>query len=196
MKAHSTKFLCVNAVLAALYVVLTMPFGVLTTASGFQFRPAEALTILPVLFPYTVWGLAIGCAISNLVSAFGVADVVLGALTTLVAGFLTARCRKFYLAPLPPVLLNAFLLPLIWMIASPVSYWPNVLSLLLTQSAVIFGLGIPLYFLAKKTMMPLLSLDNKSSKGNAGRSESAESDPQKTDRTDAATAEDEPTEKP
>ena len=57
MKNNYTKMIAVNALVAALYVVLTMPFGVITTSSGFQFRPAEALTILPALMPYTVIGL-------------------------------------------------------------------------------------------------------------------------------------------
>ena len=40
MKNNYTKMIAVNALVAALYVVLTMPFGFITTSRGFQFRPA------------------------------------------------------------------------------------------------------------------------------------------------------------
>jgi uncharacterized membrane protein len=162
MKKNVTKFVAVNAVIAALYVVFTLPLNALASQSLFQFRPAEALTVLPALAPYTTVGLVVGCALSNTLSAYGIADVLLGSAATLLAGILTSikPFNKFYLAPLPPVVINAAFLPLIWMIADPtgVVYWTSCFSLLVTQCVVIFGLGIPLYFLAKKRMMPLLEL--------------------------------------
>lgn len=158
MKNNATKIIALNAVIAALYVVLTMPFGIISTSAGFQFRPAEALTILPSLVPYVTPGLTIGCAISNMVSAFGVADIVLGSLITLTAGYLSGKTKNPWLAALPPVLLNAIFLPLIWLLAmGDVGYWFNCASLLLTQSAVIYGLGVPLHFIFKKRVMPLLN---------------------------------------
>ena len=166
MNKNLTKFVCVNAVVAALYVVFTMPFGTISTSSGFQFRPAEALTILPALCPYTIVGLTIGCAVSNLVSQFGIFDIILGSLVTLIAGFLTSTklFNKFWSAPLPPVILNAALLPLIWFLvpeaeASFAIYFANAASLLLTQGVVIFGLGIPLYFVTQKKLLGLMSLE-------------------------------------
>ena len=158
MKSNATKIIALNAVIAALYVVLTMPFGIISTSAGFQFRPAEALTILPSLVPYVTPGLAIGCAISNMVSAFGIADIVLGSLITLTAGYLSGKTKNPWLAALPPVLLNAIFLPLVWLLASgDVGYWFNCASLLLTPSAVIYGLGVPLHFIFKKRVMPLLN---------------------------------------
>lgn len=158
---HTAKFIAINALVAALYVVFTMPFGVISTQSGLQFRPAEALTILPALMPYTIWGLAIGCAISNLVSVFGIADVVFGALITFVAAFLTSKIKNPFLAAVPPVVLNAVFLPLIWLLAAgDAAYWVNAGGLLLTQSAVIFGLGVPLFFLLKKTVVPKIAKIN------------------------------------
>ncbi len=162
MKKNATKIIAVNAVVAAMYVVLTMPFGVITTGI-FQFRPAEALAILPAIAPYTMIGLAIGCGISNMVSLFGIYDIVLGSLVTLLAGYLSSTkllCNK-WLAPLPPILLNALLLPLIWLLSdSSVGYLICMCSLLVSQSVVIYGLGVPLYMLTKKRLMPMISLDS------------------------------------
>lgn len=162
---NTTKILAINALVAALYVVLTMPFGIITTSSGMQFRPAEALTILPALMPYTVLGLAVGCGISNFVSAFGLPDILLGALTTLVAAYLTSKIKKPYLAAIPPVVLNAVFMPLIWMISSnEIAYWVNAGSMLLTQAVVIYGIGMPLYYIMKKYVMPHINLPTASKK--------------------------------
>ncbi len=161
MKQNITKFIAVNAVVASIYVVLTMPFGTATTGL-IQLRPAEALTILPALCPYTMVGLAIGCGISNIVSMFGVYDVVLGSLVTLLAGYLTSTrlFRNKWLAPLPPIILNALILPLIWMISdSSVGYIFSMCSLLVSQTIVIYGLGIPLYLITQKKLLPMLSLE-------------------------------------
>jgi len=160
-----TKFVCFNALVAALYVVFSLPFGTISTASGLQFRPSEALTVLPALCPYTIVGLTIGCAISNLTSAFGVADVVLGSLVTCVAGLLCCLkpFAKPYTAQLPPVVLNAVFLPLVWFVsagqASIEVYLVNAASLLLTQSVVLYVLGTPLYLFTQKKLLPMLSLE-------------------------------------
>lgn len=153
--------IAINAIVAGLYVILTLPFGVFAMNDFIQFRPAEALTILPALMPFSIFGLVIGCAISNLIaSPFGIADAVLGATVTLIAGLLTSikPFKKVYLAPLPPIILNALCLPLIWMIAPDVviTYWMCFLGLLLTQTVVIYALGVPLYFLTQKQIMPRL----------------------------------------
>jgi len=158
MKKNTTKLLALNAIIASLYVVLTMPFGVISTSAGLQFRPAEALTILPCILPHTISGLAIGCAISNIVSAFGIFDVIFGSLITFIAGIITSKIKNPFIAALPPILLNAIFLPLIWLLAmGDFAYWINALSLLLTQSVVIYGLGIPLHAVFKKRILPLLN---------------------------------------
>lgn len=106
-------YLVRSAVISALYFCLTtvlspISFGVV------QFRLSEALTMLPFLFPEASIGLCIGCALSNIVSPFGIWDVIVGSLVTLVAGILTSKIKNVYLAGLPPVLLNAFILPIVW----------------------------------------------------------------------------------
>lgn len=154
--------IAMNAVVAALYVVFTLPFGTLAINPYVQIRPAEALTILPALMPWSVVGLTIGCAVSNVISTFGIWDVILGSTVTLIAGLLTAFVfKKFYLAPIPPVVLNAVLLPVVWLIAAPEGvtwtvYLLEVAGLLVSQSVVCFGLGIPLFFAARKHVLPLM----------------------------------------
>ena len=65
MKRFSVRSMCMSAVIAALYAALTLGFQAISYGPV-QFRVSEAMTLLPVLFPEAVPGLAVGCLISNL----------------------------------------------------------------------------------------------------------------------------------
>ena len=114
--SKNVQYLTLGAMIAAAYTVLTLLAAALNLAYGeVQFRFSEALTILPVFTPAAVPGLAVGCLISNLGSPFGVIDWVFGTLATLLGALLTRALRNVrfknipYLAPLPPVLVNALI---------------------------------------------------------------------------------------
>ncbi|HHY93689.1 MAG TPA: QueT transporter family protein [Firmicutes bacterium] len=96
------------ALLGAVYALLTVlpPFSGISYGM-IQVRVAEALTVLPYFTPLAIPGLFVGCLVANVIGGLGPLDMSLGSLTTLVAAFLTARVRRSWLAPLPPVLLNA-----------------------------------------------------------------------------------------
>ena len=106
----NTKALTLAGVTAALYVALTMISTALHLAFGpIQLRLGEALTVLPFYFPCTAWGLFVGCILCNILSPYGILDLIVGSLATLTAALLTARCKKKWLAPLPSVLTNGIL---------------------------------------------------------------------------------------
>ena len=102
----SVRQLCLAAAVAAVYAVLTLTLPV-PAFGPIQLRFAEAMTVLPFLFPETIPGLAVGCFLSNLLGSPYVLDWVFGTLATLLAALCTARIRCKWLAPLPPVLFNA-----------------------------------------------------------------------------------------
>jgi uncharacterized membrane protein len=158
-----TKQLCRAGIICALYVALTyafMPFAF----GSFQIRPAEALCILPLFFPEAIPALFIGCALSNLASPYAVFDVPIGALTTLLAAFgsyMVGRfCQKeplrFLLGGIFPVLLNAFIIPVVFLYlygdttASAIVYFSNVLSIFLSQAVWVYGLGSAVYYPIKR----------------------------------------------
>ena len=102
--------LTLGAMVAAIYVVLGYFGNIFSLTFGpIQFRFAEALTVLPFLFPSTVPGLFIGCLITNLLSPYGPLDIVVGSLATLLAALWTSRLGHKWLAPLPPVICNTVL---------------------------------------------------------------------------------------
>ena len=110
MKNYSVRQLTFAAAIGALYAVLTLaiaPFG--GAYSPVQCRVSEALGLLPFFFPEAKWGLFIGCIVANIISPYGLPDLVLGSLATLLAACITARVprRLKWLAPLPPVISNA-----------------------------------------------------------------------------------------
>ena len=81
MRNKKVLFLTQAAVIAAIYVVLTIFISAFNLASGaIQVRISEALTILPFFTPAAIPGLAIGCLLSNLLTGAAVYDVVFGSL--------------------------------------------------------------------------------------------------------------------
>jgi len=161
-----TRYLTRGAVIAALYVLLTIPLGQL----GFgiplgpilvQFRPAEALTVLPILLPEAVPAVFIGVLLSNLISQFGWIDVVFGSLTTLVAALVTRKTRGSIVAWLSPVFFNAAFISMYaaWFMAGPwgtptwwTAYWQTALSIAASQAVVVFLLGVPLVAFVRRAL--------------------------------------------
>lgn len=110
MQKFRTKDLTLAAMVAALYAVMGYFGSVFGLTFGpVQFRFAEALTVLPFLFPSTVPGLFVGCLIVNLLSPYGPLDIVVGSAATLAAAVWTSRLKNKWLAPLPPVICNTVL---------------------------------------------------------------------------------------
>lgn len=103
------------ALVAGMYIVLTMISNMMGLASGaIQFRLSEALTLMPVIFPESVWGLFIGCVLSNLLTGCVIWDIIFGSLATLIAALLTRNLKnKIFLASLCPVVSNALIVPFV-----------------------------------------------------------------------------------
>ena len=102
----TTRKLAAAAVTGAAYAALTMLLAPISYGA-IQCRVSEVLCILPFFIPCTAWGLFVGCAIANLLSAAGIFDVVFGSLATLLAAICTYKLRdKFWLSALMPVLFN------------------------------------------------------------------------------------------
>ena len=108
-RPSAVRQLTLAAVVAAVYAVLTMSLPI-SQYGQLQIRFSEALTVLPFLFPVTAPGLFIGCLIANLLSPYGLVDIVCGSAATLIAAFWTSRMKRRALAPLPPVLCNGVII--------------------------------------------------------------------------------------
>ena len=115
MKKNHALYVAEGAVIAALYVVLTLFINAFGLASGaIQVRISEALCILPVFTPAAIPGLFIGCLLSNLITGAAIYDVIFGSLATLIAAFGTYFLKKTkFIYTLPPVVSNMIIIPIV-----------------------------------------------------------------------------------
>lgn len=153
--SFSVRDLTFAAVVAALYAGLTLLFAPISYGPV-QFRVSEALTILPVLFPQAVPGLALGCLIANLLGSATIWDIAFGTLATLLAALLTRRFRRnIGLAAAMPVVCNAVIIGLVLHFTlADALLWPTILTVGLGEAAVLYALGVPLWA-ALRRMPPL-----------------------------------------
>ena len=122
---NSLQQLTAAGMIAAAYAALALAAAPVSFGTV-QCRISEALTLLPVLSPAAVWGVTLGCAITNTAGVstganfLGALDILCGTLATLAAAWLSRRWReiRFYgmplLSVLPPVLLNAVIVGAEW----------------------------------------------------------------------------------
>lgn len=112
----NVNYITRSAAIAALYVALTLVANMFGMASGvIQVRISEALTVLPYFTPCAIPGLFIGCFFANLFTSAAPLDVLFGSLATLAGAFGTYALRRKskYLAPLPPIVANIAIVPLV-----------------------------------------------------------------------------------
>lgn len=107
MRGLSYK-LAFAAVVGALYAILTMVLAPISYGP-LQFRISEALCVLSYFTPAAAWGLFIGCAIANTLSAAGLPDVIFGSLATLIACLGMSAVGKYMKDSLKSRLLACFL---------------------------------------------------------------------------------------
>ena len=100
--------------------------------------------MLPYLSPAAIPGLFIGCVVANIYGGLGIYDIIGGSLLTLLAAFLTflaSKTKKPILAPVPPVLVNAFGVSLYLHFLFQLPYWITVIYIGIGEIAACFVLG-------------------------------------------------------
>ena len=102
-----------GALIAALYVVLTMAFAPISFGP-MQLRIAEALTILPLFTAAAVPGLFAGCILANILGGGVIWDIIFGSLATLIGAWFGYKLRENrWLVPLPAVVSNTLIIPFV-----------------------------------------------------------------------------------
>jgi uncharacterized membrane protein len=148
-----------TGIIAALYALLTVTLAPFSYGV-YQVRVAEALTVLPFVYAPSIIGLYVGCLVANIFGGNGLPDIVFGSLLTLLAAVLTHKISKIKsrklaigLAPLPPVLINAFGVAVYLSEISGMSYLFVVQMVGLGEliACYLFGIPLLLFLISRKS---------------------------------------------
>ena len=144
-------FITRSAVVAAIYFALTTALKPISFGPV-QFRLSEALVLLPIFMPEAIIGVTLGCFLSNFYSTMF--DVIFGTIATALAAVLTYLLRRTkFLYVLPPLFLNAVLVPLIWVVdGSDTAYMLNFALILASEVIVVCVIGLPLTLALKAAL--------------------------------------------
>ena len=115
-KIHAkVRFLCHAAIIAALYVVLTLLSAALGLASNpIQIRFSEALCVLPFFSAAAVPGVTVGCMIANIITTGNILDIIFGTLATLIGAVGARLLRKWkWIVSVPTIASNTLILPFV-----------------------------------------------------------------------------------
>ncbi len=141
------------ALYAASYAVLTIILSPISYGP-IQVRISEFMTLFPFIDKLAIPGLFIGCVIANLFSPAGWIDVIFGSLFTLIAAYLTRKMPNVYIAPIPPILINAFGVSLYLHLFFKLPYLLNVLYIGVGETIATYIIGLPilLYILRNENL--------------------------------------------
>ena len=153
----TTRQLALAGIIAGIYAGLTLVLPI-PQYHGVQLRVAEAMTLLPFLFPEAVLGLTVGCFLSNLLGSPFMLDWIFGTLATLLAALWTRKMPNKWLAALPPVICNAVIEGAeiaYFAVLYGSAFWPadglNALTVGLGELIACYALGVPLINWISKT---------------------------------------------
>lgn len=145
-KNENLSFIIEGGLIAAIYIVLTGFFQPISFGMV-QVRIPEALCAAALFRFSAVPGVALGCLISNILwSPFGILDVIVGTLATLIGCGLTFMLsnRHRLIALAPPVVVNALMVPIVLSTMGETAYWLGFVYTLAGQAIAVYGLGLTL----------------------------------------------------
>ena len=159
MKNELLKSLTRNAVVAAIYVVLTIATSGIAFGAV-QIRIAEALMLLCFFRRDYIWGLTLGCFIANLFSPMLPWDLIVGTGAT----FLACLCicyldfKKLLIAAIYPVIFNAFMVAAELHFILEEGFWFSVAFVGLGEFIAVCVIGYALFMIIKHNEGAMKSL--------------------------------------
>lgn len=150
MRHSALKLLAGNAILAALYAVITLviaPIGY----GAVQFRISELLNFAAWMSPAYIPGIAAGCFLANLASPFGLVDMIFGTTATILACTMMSRTKNPWLASLWPTVFCLFIGLEFLILYGPqwVFAW-ETLTIMVSEFIISTVIGVPLLKLLQK----------------------------------------------
>ncbi|MDD2371882.1 MAG: QueT transporter family protein [Firmicutes bacterium] len=155
----NSKYLAEVAIIASIYVILTISLGALSFGINVPFLPipiqlriSEALLVLVLFRKSAPAGLVLGCFIANFWSPFMMPDMIFGTLGSALAVYGIYRLKNIniFITLTPGVFFNALLVALELKIFFKIPFFWSGVAVAIGQTLVIYVLGIPLYYALKR----------------------------------------------
>lgn len=143
MRNKNVTILTQAAIIAALYVILTMMANALGIANyPIQVRFSEALCILPFFTVAAIPGLTVGCFLANFLTGAMLWDILFGTLATFLGAVGTYLLRKHKVLMLfPPVIANAVIIPFVLRYGYGITWELNGVDWAILHFAITIGIG-------------------------------------------------------
>lgn len=139
MNKSATLWLVRTALIAALYVTLTVSFSAISYGP-IQFRVSEFLILLPLWNHRWTPGIVLGTVIANFFSPLGLIDVLFGSLATfigVVAMVKVAKMSSPLYSLLCPVVANAYLIALELRIVYELPFWESSVYVGISEAIIV-----------------------------------------------------------
>ncbi len=137
------------AMIGAVYAILTIAFAPISYGMV-QVRIAEMLLVLAFFTTAAIPGLFVGTFIANLFGGIGILDIVFGSLATLLSAYMVSKISNKYLAPLPPVIINALIVGWVLHYVLNLPFYLTAVWVGIGQMIACYGLGLPLLLFLEK----------------------------------------------
>lgn len=139
MNKSATLWLVRTALIAALYVTLTVSFSAISYGP-IQFRVSEFLILLPLWNHRWTPGIVLGTVIANFFSPLGLIDVLFGSLATfigVVAMVKVAKMSSPLYSLICPVVANAYLIALELRIVYELPFWESSVYVGISEAIIV-----------------------------------------------------------
>lgn len=139
MNKSATLWLVRTALIAALYVTLTVAFSAISYGP-IQFRISELLILLPLWNHRWTPGIVLGTIIANFFSPLGLIDVFFGSLATFLGIICMTKVAKMS-SPLYslvcPILSNAYIIALELRIVYSLPFWESLIYIGISEAIIV-----------------------------------------------------------
>lgn len=149
MKKLNLNQLVFQAIIASLYIVLTLTVGGLAYGPV-QFRYSEILNLLAFFNPINAIGVTLGVFISNFWSTLGIYDIVFGTLHTAISLYFISKSKNLLIASIWPTVFSFIIGFELSVLAGFGSMWLMTLQVMLSEFIIMTIIAVPVFKLLEK----------------------------------------------
>lgn len=145
-----TKRLTRAGLVAAIYIVLTLNFPWMGYGP-IQFRISEVMVLLAFFDPIYIGSITLGCAIANLASPFGIADVIFGSFASFISLYMINKSKNIYIASIWPAVFSFIIgLEMYFLSSEPVNFFLVTFQIMLSEIVIVSFIGVPIFKMLTK----------------------------------------------